>query len=527
MTDFDTTTPSVDLTSESDDRGPEAIFIPSTNKTWGMNEHFNPLGAILNDLGWWVKLEHKEKIVDLCDQKKISYAIDNLPAKDWKTFKKITNKDYLDTLLVVEIDKLGRKIGIDYPPGKIPSLTEEQIADCKKSNDGKKYIKKIEIAKNIQRGIQANKAQERDAVVKLEEEEELFKTFLENDSEKKWREEAKNVVSGIKTGYKINDVDLAFPGGAISIIAAPTSHGKTLALTNFSLGALEENPEINIYFFTYEESAFDIKISFLNTWVSKKIYSINENAPALSKNNKFSILSYFKDPSSDYITNDMRELFLKYKQEYFKEITDSGRLKIFSSDMLIDQLCKLILFIKKNDKKAAMICIDYMQLIRAENYKIPRHEVLKQICIKLKELAVLTGLSIVLAAQCNRTVVSEEDLSPINIGEAGDIERIASLIIGMFNRNFHMMTRSGNTSKDGAKVEKENAIYFEVLKGRKIGNGHSTIMNFDGNKGLLSNKKETILAEFPNMITENSEKKKKRFRQKEIRGHDQYMPVSP
>lgn len=94
-----------------------------------------------------------------------------------------------------------------------------------------------------------------------------------------------------------------------------------------------------------------------------------------------------------------------------------------------------------------------------------------------------------LASQFNREVVCEADLSPTKIGEAGDIERIASFIIGMWNRNFMGFSRDGNISKqDKTPIEKQPTIYFEVLKGRDVGSGHNTVMDFNGNTGKLSNR---------------------------------------
>ncbi len=50
-----------------------------------------------------------------------------------------------------------------------------------------------------------------------------------------------------------------------------------------------------------------------------------------------------------------------------------------------------------------------------------------------------------------------------------------------------MMSSEGNKDKDKNTVPKEPTIYLEVLKGRNIGAGHSCVMDFDGNKGLITN----------------------------------------
>jgi len=60
-----------------------------------------------------------------------------------------------------------------------------------------------------------------------------------------------------------------------------------------------------------------------------------------------------------------------------------------------------------------------------------RQEEIKEICIALKDVAVETGLPIILGAQFNREVVNQLRIHATKIGEAGDIERIANLIVGL------------------------------------------------------------------------------------------------
>ncbi len=59
-----------------------------------------------------------------------------------------------------------------------------------------------------------------------------------------------------------------------------------------------------------------------------------------------------------------------------------------------------------------------------------RQEEIKQICLDLKDVAVETGLPLILGAQFNREVVNPARLHYTKIREAADIEQIANLIIG-------------------------------------------------------------------------------------------------
>lgn len=312
-----------------------------------------------------------------------------------------------------------------------------------------------------------------------------FSYLLSPNSEEKLINDIKSVSKGISTGYTIGEIDLIFPGGAISVIAAPTSHGKTTALINFCLNAIKENPETNAYFFSYEESESSILTSFLNTYISK-IHHTAGIAESLSVNSKRSIESFYRNDTMEFINQKLRGTFTASKDSFFKELIDAKRLKIIYSEISIEELVAAIKFIKKNDPKVGIICIDYIQLLRLKTSKLSRQEQVKEICTQLKNCAIETGLPIVTAAQFNRTVQTEADMSVVNIGEAGDIERIASLVIGMFNRNF-IMHKDGNKNENGEIIKPENTIYFKVLKGRNIGVGHNVIMNFNGNTGTLLN----------------------------------------
>jgi len=318
-----------------------------------------------------------------------------------------------------------------------------------------------------------------------------FQELLENNSEAKLIEELKNISSGVNTGYNIGTLDLTLPGGAISILAAPTSHGKTSVMINFMINILENHKNISGYFFSYEESSAHILTSFLNTYYHKQT---NNNNIQLSKNCRKSIISYFRDHSDKYIESDQKNLFEKNKEKFFKELIDTGRLKVIYSTLNTEELTEAIYFLKKNTN-IGFICIDYMQLLRLSTSSYGgRQEELKKICLLLKDCAVETGLPILIAAQFNRTVNTEKSLSYLNIGEAGDIERVASLIIGMYNRNF-ILSPNGNESKQSEKIDKEPKIYFEILKGRGIGSDYSCIMDFDGNRGKLTNTIHSILSD--------------------------------
>lgn len=343
------------------------------------------------------------------------------------------------------------------------------------------------IADDIQNGIDPYKALERvqtkidDIKKNKPKADSLYRHLLEPVSKNEIINEIRNTSPGASLGLKIGEVDLILPGGAITIVAGPTGHGKTLTKINFTLSYLqqEENEDKQVFFFSYEESRSAIITLFLNTYANQD----------LSINNRKSIRSYLRDGNMQYVAQDKRraclDAFIPKENQFFKEFIESGRLNIAYSDYSAEELVEAIRFLNKNTN-IGLVVIDYIQLLRLLTRKqnLARQEELKHICLMLKDCAVETGLPILLGAQFNRQVNCESELSPTAIGEAGDIERAANLVIGIWNRKF---TGSGTkTRRDGTPAKEENTMYMEILKGRETGVGHNSFFELDGNTGKLS-----------------------------------------
>jgi len=304
----------------------------------------------------------------------------------------------------------------------------------------------------------------------------LYGHLLQPASEEQIREEIKNISPGARVGMMLGDVDLRLPGGALTIVAGATGHGKTLLMINMILNYLNENKDKKVWFFSYEESRAAILSLFMNTFINEE----------LSKNNRRSIKSHFRDGDLKYIEKDKQDAFKTGKETFFKTLVENGRLNIFYSDHDIEKLDRGLRFLK-NKSDVGLIAIDYVQLLRHSSIKTTqRHEELKQICQVAKNCAVDTGLPILLAAQFNRTVVNEQAMNKLAIGEAGDIERSANTIIGLWNRNENESSDVANVGRGGKSIPKESALYLEILKSREEGIGHSAVFELNGKTGKLN-----------------------------------------
>lgn len=295
--------------------------------------------------------------------------------------------------------------------------------------------------------------------------------------------ELQDTVDTVYTGYAFDEeTKIEFRGGAISVIAAPTGHGKTTALINFSLGVLEHHPDKAIYFFTYEENRASILSSFLNAYVGEYISENNRRSiKHYFKNIERDPFKYFKKHAADDQSRCLKECFQKKKKQFFEELMITGRLNVIYCEQDANTLFSRIRKLQERRKDVGLICIDYMQLLNTLEKRASRQEDLKHICIEMKNCALETGIPFLVAAQFNREVQNASEMHATKIGEAGDIERIASLIIGLWNGDAKALSKG----KKGEGFDEPSTLYLEVLKGRDIGLGYSVRLKYDGNQGLI------------------------------------------
>ena len=290
---------------------------------------------------------------------------------------------------------------------------------------------------------------------------------------------------GIKTGLRIGKEMIELTAGALSIIAAPTSHGKTTFLINLALKAVETLPDKKILFITMEEAAEETMRNALNTYT----------ATPISANRRKSLETYLRDGSDEFIKKDQREEFKREEERFFTEIIEPGRLHVVYLSGDAGEAIETIQYLQKREALGAVF-IDYLQLMNVategKGRFIPRQEEMKQICLSLKNLAVETGLPFVLGAQFNREVTSPLRIHATSIGEAGDIERVAHLLIGLWDWNHDVKGSDGevkdmNALKAKHSTGEENALYAKILKNRTGSVGQEEGLYYDRNRGYIRN----------------------------------------
>jgi hypothetical protein len=113
----------------------------------------------------------------------------------------------------------------------------------------------------------------------------------------------------------------------------------------------------------------------------------------------------------------------------------------------------------------------------------------------LKNTAVETGLPLCFAAQFNREVTTERKSQEYTkIGEAGDIERIAALILGLWNRSFNPVKKEEGGEEAPAP---EDTIAARVLKWRGGPVGYGAAWKWNGNRKKIYPNETTTDATAP------------------------------
>jgi DNA primase catalytic core len=355
------------------------------------------------------------------------------------------------------------------------SITVDRLTSTRdKEAQAKEFKKLLTEATKLQDSGEVDKALElldsRVKEVKLKDKATEFSNLLKPIKEDELRQRQSIKPESLKSGFTIGGEDLLLPSGAISVFTAPTSHGKTTFLINLALNVAKEYKDKETYLFSYEEDSDSILINALNTYLDTP----------LSGNNRTTIKNHFAGAN---------KTTLEGKEGFFKELIDTKRLNIHYSNYSSDTLIEAIRYLHKHAKPGA-IFIDYIQLLNLPEGKYKtysRQEEIKQICIALKDIAVETGLPIILGAQFNRTVTNQIQLHPTKIGEAGDIERIASLIVGFWNNNFSPLATEGELNEISRLGCLSDTIYTKVLKNRGGRVGSEEILSFNGNTGKISN----------------------------------------
>ena len=307
--------------------------------------------------------------------------------------------------------------------------------------------------------------------MKLIGDREKYGDLLRTPSREERIRKLKEKPEALRTSYQFTEggeAELPFtlPSGALTILAAPTSHGKSTFLRNLAIDVAKRYKDENesVLYFTFEESEEDVIAQFTNTFIGKRLHAVSRKHTQID-----SIIDYFKTGRPNYIGGNNAEIgqeeFKRKELLFSTDYLDSGRIKIYYRDYDLETLIEALEFAVCNIPTKA-IFIDYIQILRSQKFaRQPRVEQLKEICISLKDFSVKYKIPVVLAAQLNREANTPLRMNNTHIAESSDIEKAANTIVCLWNSNFKYKLYGG---KEPNKEEREEIEALE-RKGFKMG----------------------------------------------------------
>ena len=327
----------------------------------------------------------------------------------------------------------------------------------------------------------------------------------------------KDKPEALETSYQFTEggepLPLTLPSGALTMVAAPTSHGKSTFLRNLALDVAKRYKDKSALYFTFEESEEDVIAQFANTYIDLPLHTPSNTHPQLE-----AIIDFYRTGEPTYIAQDKREDFKRKEMEFSTEYLDNGKIRIFYRDYNLETLIDALEFAVSHIPTKAVF-VDYIQILRSQKLaRQPRNEQLKEICISLKDFSVKYKLPVVLAAQLNREAKTPFRMDNNQMAESSDIEKAANTIICLWNSGFKASSYGDKgLSKDekdeldtlknqGFELGKDGKIFAKLTKRRgSRGVGMYALLAFNGYSGKIVENYDPEKEEAKGIVTKRTE----------------------
>ena len=294
---------------------------------------------------------------------------------------------------------------------------------------------------------------------------------------------------------------IGFSPANISVVAAPTSHGKTLFLIQTALHLVQKYCRHFLYI-SLENDAEQLYIRALAAYMGDKW-------AAGVANPRKEIRDFIKhgDMPVNLFTDTAQQRGFRLDREiknYWQEVAPF--LHFVRTGSGIDEICSNVAAQveewQNEGEAVGGIFIDYAQLLHATGRAYSRTDEMKGICDSLNDLAKATGLPIIIGSQLNRDATRNngdklDGVALANIGESSGIENIAedcyliwstdrieirdytagdSFKIGKYqNRSRRIFTPQEDATNIAYTPEpqglRRGCLYIESLKGREYETG--------------------------------------------------------
>lgn len=377
------------------------------------------------------------------------------------------------------IEEYCEKLEEERKQAEQKAKTEQLIKQAQELNAKGETAKALEILK---------KAEELDQIAEESRLSKYFNSYTPEDIIAEIRDKK----SGIPTGYYFynrenNLIQWELPSGALTFICATPSHGKSRMLQNLAIN-ISGKESGEILFLSLEESKVDVFQKLVNIYTNTPLNAIGNNIELIRDN--------LLTGSTQYISKGNEQL-LKDAVSYV-----ANNIRVLSTNensalRYIEEIVSVIRYAHKHTKTKAVF-IDYVQLIYSRKKSYTRKDELMNICNKLMDISVATGLPIILGSQLNRATASPFDMDMQNIADASNIEHSANNVLLLWNSGFDAKKDSSYYGKEykekrerlenkGFECGVEGTIYCRLDKNRNGERGIDAVLQHNRKTGKITN----------------------------------------
>jgi replicative DNA helicase len=279
-------------------------------------------------------------------------------------------------------------------------------------------------------------------------------------------EELATTPPGLPTGYKSLDSFARLPSGALTYVAARTSHGKTALLLNLLLNVAQSDAEGCAYFYSYEMHPKDLWKRLVMILHGRDFETRRADGNGAEKNYS-AITRHLANPKTPEARDFLEEIAPTLK--LINELQDTKRLALVRpATTYVEEAERHSLRLAK-DGGVSAVFVDYVQCIGTERKSQDFRTRVSTVSGVFRSVSVETGLPFVVAAQVRRDAAGRiptlEDLK-----ESGSLEEDANTVLGLHNE--HATSGEGGSEAQPLRIE--------TLKNRDGERGRVTTLTLHG-----------------------------------------------
>lgn len=296
---------------------------------------------------------------------------------------------------------------------------------------------------------------------------------------------------------------ISFAPAAVSLIAAPTNHGKTLVLLQTAINLAKSTGKRFLYLST-ENDAEQLYIRAITAYIGSA-WAVDEPNP------RKEVRHYIKAqdmPKTLFSSNGSNLNIGTYIKSYWAQVQPHLALVRTSTDIdaLYNNCTAIVEDWENNGVEVGGIFVDYIQQLHGGGRAYSRTDEMKAVCDRLNDLAKALGIPVICAAQFNRdaTKANTDKLDGItlaNIGESAGIENIAEdcyLVWQVDKINTKEFAdgkgvpqhryRTQRCFDDATDMDtlRTGHLYIENLKARDFATGGYCLLPFHGAAGCIT-----------------------------------------